>query len=266
MSLSPDPTEAGTTLPAPTSSSITAPPTTLPAGVGPPPVWLGTRPLPLDTDGNPLPASTPPELSDRRLTTVDVLPSPPDDRFRYSVEPVPADVLARSTWTEECPVSPEDLAYVTVTFRGFDGLPHTGELIVAESVAMDMVSAFEAIYAAGFPIEEMRVTSPADLRAPPTGDGNATSAFACRPVTGGHRWSEHAFGLAIDVNPFHNPYLRGELVLPELAGDYLDRARHLPGMITEGDAVTRAFDAIGWEWGGRWSSLKDYQHFSLRGR
>ncbi|HSJ36288.1 MAG TPA: M15 family metallopeptidase [Acidimicrobiia bacterium] len=213
-----------------------------------------------------MPASTPPELSDRRLTTVDVLPSPPDDRFRSSVGPVPADVLARSTWTEECPVSPEDLAYVTVTFRGFDGLAHTGELIVAESVATDLVSVFEAIYVADFPLEEMRVTSSADLEAAPTGDGNATSGFACRPVTGGQRWSEHALGLAIDVNPFHNPYVRGDLVLPELAGDYLDRTRRLPGMITEGDAVTRAFDAIGWKWGGRWSSLKDYQHFSLRGR
>jgi hypothetical protein len=30
--------------------------------------------------------------------------------------------------------------------------------------------------------------------------------------------------------------------------------------------VVRAFAAIGWEWGGDWTSLKDYQHFSLSGR
>jgi hypothetical protein len=26
------------------------------------------------------------------------------------------------------------------------------------------------------------------------------------------------------------------------------------------------FAQIGWEWGGFWSSAKDYQHFSLTGR
>lgn len=258
---------ATTTTLAPTTTTV-APTTTttLPPGVSPPPNWLGTRPLPLDADGDPLPASTPPELSDRRFATVDILPPPRDERFRYSIEPVPDDVVARSTWEEACPVAIGDLAYLTVTFRGFDGRAHTGELIVAESVATDVVSVFEALFAAGYPIEEMRITSPADLDAPPTGDGNVTSAFACRPVTGGTRWSEHAYGLAIDVNPFHNPYVRGDRVLPELARDYQDRSRGLPGMISDGDAVTAAFAAIGWEWGGHWSSLKDYQHFSLRGR
>lgn len=239
--------------------------TTLPAGVTLPPAWLGTRPLPLDADGNALPAPTPPELSDRRFATVDVLPPPPDDRFRSSIGPVPEDVLARSTWNEECPVAPDDLAYVTVTFRGFDLRPHTGEMIVAADVAEDVVSVFEALYAADFPIEEMRVASVADLEAPPTGDGNLTDGFVCRPVTGGTGWSQHAYGLAIDINPFHNPYRKERVVLPELAGDYLDRSRLLPGMIVEGDVVTRAFDAIGWGWGGRWSSLDDWQHFSRNG-
>ncbi|MEM7275871.1 MAG: M15 family metallopeptidase [Actinomycetota bacterium] len=37
-------------------------------------------------------------------------------------------------------------------------------------------------------------------------------------------------------------------------------------MVVEGDVVVAAFDAIGWEWGGRWRSLVDYQHFSRTGR
>lgn len=260
-------TTSTTSAPATTTTSTSTPPTTsLPPGVTEPPAWLGTRPLPLDAEGDPLPALTPPELSDRRFSTVDVLPPPPGEQFQSSIGPVPDDVATRSTWEEACPVALEDLAYLTVTFRGFDHRPHTGELMVAQSVATDIVSVFEALYAAAYPIEEMRVTSPADLEAPPTGDGNVTSAFACRPVAGGKGWSQHAYGLAIDINPFHNPYVRGDRVLPELAGDYLDRSRRLPGMITDGDAVTRAFDEIGWGWGGRWSSLKDYQHFSLNGR
>ncbi len=125
---------------------------------------------------------------------------------------------------------------------------------------------FARLFEAGFPIEEMSITPQEGLEAPPTGDGNDTEMFVCRPVTGGTGWSEHAYGLAIDVDPFQNPYVKGDIVLPELARAYTDRSRLLPGVITEGDAVTAAFDDIGWGWGGRWNSLKDYQHFSRSGR
>ena len=55
-------------------------------------------------------------------------------------------------------------------------------------------------------------------------------------------------------------------MLPELASTYLDRDDVRPGMITPDGVVVRAFAAIGWTWGGTWSSLKDYQHFSQSGR
>lgn len=255
-----------TTTAAPSTTATTTTTTTLPPGVAPPPEWLGSRPLAVDATGDPMASATPPELSDRRFTSADILPPPPDGEFRSSIGAVTPEVAARSTWNEECPVPLEDLAYLTVTFVGFDQRPHTGELIVNAAAADDMVEVFHALFEERFPIEQVAITTLDDLDAEPTGDTNVTTAFVCRPVTGGSGWSEHAYGLAIDVNPFHNPYLRGDTVLPELAGDYLDRRRDLPGMITEGDAVTRAFDAIGWEWGGRWSSLKDWQHFSLHGR
>ena len=105
------------------------------------------------------------------------------------------------------------------------------------------------------------------MSAPPTGDGNDTASFACRPSTGSTTtWSRHAYGLAIDVNPFHNPYVKGAVVLPELATAYLDRGNVRPGMIVSNDVVVRAFRSIGWEWGGDWKTLKDYQHFSDNGR
>ncbi len=84
-------------------------------------------------------------------------------------------------------------------------------------------------------------------------------------MTGGSDWSEHAYGLAIDINPFHNPYLFGDIVGPELAGAYTDRTWKRPGMIFEGDPVVQAFDSIEWEWGGRWNSPKDWMHFSQSG-
>ena len=236
-------------------------------GTSPRPDWLGRRTLPTTPDGRVVvPQTTPEELLDRRLVTVDTLDPPSGEEFVASVGPVEPDVLARSTWIDGCPVEPGDLRYLTIAFWGFDQRPHTGEMIVHRSVATDIVAVFQQLYERRFPIEEMRVVSPDDLIAPPTGDGNNTTSFVCRPVTGGRSFSEHASGLAVDINPFHNPYHRDDLILPELAVDYLDRSPDRPGLIRDGDATVAAFAAIGWSWGGDWQSLRDYQHFSLNGR
>lgn len=229
------------------------------------PEWLGTRVLPKRPDGFGEVRPTPPLLRDRRFATIDLLPPPKERGFRAEVGPVPSEALRRSSWRPKCPVSADELVYITMPFRGFDHRRHTGELIVNASVADDVVSVFEALYKARFRIEEMRIVRQWEHNAPPTGDSNVTSSFECRQVTLGSTWSQHAYGLAIDINPFHNPYVRGDIVAPELASAYVDRTNVRDGMIIEGDVVTQAFDSIGWEWGGRWNTLKDYMHFSATG-
>ena len=172
-----------------------------------------------------------------------------------------------TTWQPGCPVPLADLRHVTLSFWGFDGRPHTGELIVNAKVDADVQKVFGTLYAARFPLEEVRVVEPADLAAEPTGDGNTTAAFVCRPMRGSTSTpSAHSSGLAIDINPFQNPYKKGTSVLPELAGAYLDRSVARPGMIRKGDVVTRAFAQIGWGWGGTWTSSTDTMHFSANGR
>lgn len=242
----------------PTTPTTAAPPTR--------PGWLGSRPLDILPDGSVEPQSTPPELLQRAFPTEDSLPAPPSDAFASTVSAFEGEPLARSTYGDDCPVPADDLRYLTMTFWGFDGLHHTGEMVVHADWADQVVSVFAALDAARFPIEEMRLVTPADLENPPTGDTNNTTAYVCRAVTGGTRWSDHALGTAIDINPFHNPYGSGDLVLPELAAAYLDRGVVEPGMVMSDGVVVEAFTEIGWQWGGNWRTLKDYQHFSVSGR
>lgn len=262
-----------TTGPPPASSPTTdpAPPTTAPRPTTTTaPAWVvGASTLPRRPDGFGEVLPTPPALVDRRLPTVDRLPPPASGGFEWSISPIDGEIRRRMgrTWQEGCPVGLDDLRYVTVSFRGFDGLAHTGELVVHADHAEGIVEVFRQLFEAGFPIEEMRLVTDADLDAPPTGDGNNTAAFVCRPVRGGTRVSAHAHGLAVDLNPFQNPYVRSDgLVLPELASAYLDRSHVRPGMVLDGDVAVRAFESIGWRWGGRWDDPRDTMHFSATGR
>ncbi len=231
--------------------------------------WVvGASPLPLRADGFGVNLPTPPELRDRRLTSIDTLPRPTGTAFASTVQVLSASVQERmgATWSTLCPVDLAGLRYLTVSFRGFDGAAHTGELVVNATEADKVVSVFREIYAADFPLEQLTLPTGADLTAPPTGDGNVSGAFVCRTARGQRAWSQHAYGLAVDVNPFQNPQVKKGLVLPELAGAYRDRADQRPGMLTSDSVVVRAFARIGWRWGGDWTSSKDYMHFSRNGR
>jgi hypothetical protein len=171
-----------------------------------------------------------------------------------------------SSWHEGCPLDVESLRAVDVSHFGYDGEVHTGRLVVAEEVAEDMVAIMTRLFEAGFPIERMEPVDAYEGNDDLSMAANNTSAFNCRPVTGGSSWSEHSYGSAIDVNPLVNPYVVGGTVLPPEGAAYADRSLDAPGMIHDGDLVVEAFAAHGWIWGGTWSSPKDYQQFSSSGR
>ena len=232
-----------------------------------PPAWLGTRVLPVDpATGYGVVRPTPPALRHRRWTLPDEVTTLPGRGYASRVvSPAPAHVVRRSTWRPGCPVRADELAWVRVVFWGFDAERHTGELLVHRDVAADVARVFGALYRARFPQEQVGILRTWDPDAPPTGDGNGTGAFVCRPSTGASYFSQHAYGLAIDLNTFQNPYAKGAVVLPELASSYLRRGDVRSGMVTADGPVVRAFAAIGWEWGGDWRYSKDYMHFSRNG-
>jgi hypothetical protein len=172
-----------------------------------------------------------------------------------------------SSWHPGCPVPIQDLRLLTLDYVGFDGRVHSGEMVVHRDVATDVVEVFGSLFDARFPIRRMRLVDDYGGDDDRSMAADNTSAFNCRPVTGGTSWSEHAYGRAIDVNPIQNPYVTDAgTVEPPAGGAYVDRSARAQGVIHVGDAVVDAFDSVGWGWGGAWSDPTDYQHFSATGR
>lgn len=183
------------------------------------------------------------------------------------VSPVTAVELGKS-WRPGCPVGPGQLRALEVGYWGFDGHSHTGVLVVNVAAIPAIRTAFAAIKQARFPIRRMEPVAAYGGNDNRSMAHDNTSAFNCRlAVTSGPKsWSEHAYGEAVDIDTFENPYVLGGKVLPPGATTYADRSRHRRGMIFDGGPVVRAFDSVGWGWGGRWSGSPDYQHFSVNGR
>jgi D-alanyl-D-alanine carboxypeptidase len=196
-------------------------------------------------------------------------PRPPTPVFAGSIATIDEATRARmtSSWHAGCPVAIADLRLLTLDYWGFDGRAHAGEMVVHRDVARDVVAVFQSLFDERFPIHRMRLVDDYGGNDGRSMAADNTSAFNCRPVTGGSSWSEHAYGRAIDLNPLENPYVTaGGTVLPPGGARFADRSDHAKGMIRPGGVVVEAFASIGWGWGGSWSDPKDYQHFSSTGR
>ena len=179
-----------------------------------------------------------------------------------TVKPVTAAELGAS-WRPGCPVEPGRLRRVYVEHIGFDGQTHRGDLIVHEDLVPEVIAIFEQLYRLGYPVEKIRTVD----QYPAADDelsmeDNNTSAFNCRAIPGTSRWSQHAYGRAIDLNPLLNPciYASGEFQ-PQNAAAYRDRSRSDPGLLHAPDPAVHVFTGRGWRWAGFWRSPIDYQHF-----
>ena len=186
--------------------------------------------------------------------------------FAHSVSRVSAAQLPYS-WHRGCPVAPAQLRRVRLSYRGFDGRAHMGALVVNVSAVGDVVRVFRRLYTARFPIRRMRPIDAYQAKDERSLNHDNTAGFNCRYAVapGPKHWSVHAYGLAIDVDPVENPYVEGGRVHPRAGRAYLDRSHLRPGMAVPGGLLVRAFAAVGWQWGGRWSGSPDYQHFSKTG-
>jgi hypothetical protein len=186
--------------------------------------------------------------------------------FHAHVTAVTAVQLGRS-WHAGCPVGPSALGNLTVSYVGFDGRAHTGTLVVNRRALGDVTAVFRRLYAQRFPVRSIAPIARYGGSDDRSMAADNTSGFNCRyaVAAGPKRWSVHAYGEAIDVNPVENPYLEGGRILPPAGRAYADRSRLRPGMAVAGGVLVRAFASVGWLWGGRWSGSPDWQHFSKTG-
>jgi hypothetical protein len=196
------------------------------------------------------------------LTALVLLSSP---GFVGTIHPVTARELPYS-YRAGCPVGPSQLRHLRLSYWGFDGKRHVGSLVVRDRVARDVVAVFRRLYAARFPIRRLRKVDAYRGSDNASMAADNTSGFNCRFVSGTTRWSQHAYGEAIDVNPVENPYVYRGTARPPAGARYVDRSRARPGMAVSGGLLVRAFAAVGWQWGGVWRGSPDYQHFSTTGR
>ena len=204
---------------------------------------------------------TPEPVSPERITY--------KEGFYY--EPLSEELIAYITGvsypaegTEE--ISYEDLSYVHILHMDFDGNTTEGELICNDAIAQDFVEIFYELYVAEYQIEKVTLIENYDGDDTASMLDNNTSCFNFRPVEGTGNLSKHAYGLAIDINPFYNPYITytddgGQRVSPEGSEPYADRSQSFPYKIDSSDLCYQLFIEHGFIWGGNWNSCKDYQHF-----
>jgi len=222
-----------------------------------PPSTTATTPAPAPTTTKP---AAPVTTAGAAATTVPAVPAFSGVAARVTAADLP------SSWRPGCPVAPSDLRRLELSYWGFDDRPHSGALIVNAAHADAIIGVFKRLYDKRFPIRRMEPidayggSDDASIAADNTAGFNCRNAVASGPPA----WSQHAFGLAIDVNPVENPYILEGEVLPPAGKEFIDRRNVRPGMAVRGGELVAAFADAGWSWGGVWAN-PDYQHFSAAG-
>ena len=172
------------------------------------------------------------------------------------------------SYKENCTTPRSDLRYLRVLHYNKEGEVLEGELICHKTIANDLLEIFRELYQAKYPIERMVLVDEYDANDEASMRANNSSAFNFRYVSGTRTLSRHSRGMAIDINPLYNPYVRQRggrtLVEPSNAQPYADRLKDFPYKIVKGDLCYRLFRKYGFTWGGDWKNSKDYQHFEKR--
>ena len=154
----------------------------------------------------------------------------------------------------------KQLKLISVEYYSFDKKLHRGQIVVNNSAANDIEEIFSFIKKIKFPIGKVIPVVYYNWNDENSMTDNNSSCFNYRKIQGTKILSAHAYGLAIDINPIQNPQIKKNKISP-VSGKY-DTGR--PGTILKDSEIVKEFKKRGWQWGGNWKSLKDYQHFEKK--
>ena len=184
--------------------------------------------------------------------------------FLFLSQPIPDGVKAKmhnNSMPSNATIGYDNLCYLTVYHYDFDGRIKKGELVCNKAIAHDLLCVFRALFSREYPINSICLIDEFNASDEASMQANNTSCFNYRNVAGSKTLSRHAFGMAVDINPLENPYVKGSFIQPRTAKDYVDRNKDFPHKIDENDFCKEVFESFGFRWGGNWRSAKDYQHF-----
>ena len=186
----------------------------------------------------------------------------------FYISKIPDDIFEKmkgKSYKADCTVPRDELRYVHVLHMGFDGQTKEGELVVNKAIADDVLSIFEELYQADYPIEKVELVDAYNADDEESMSHNNSSAFNFRFISHTTKISKHGLGMAVDINTLYNPYVKtvdGKLSIePANATAYVDRSKDFPYKIDHDDLCYKLFTKYGFAWGGDWTHSKDYQHF-----
>lgn len=170
------------------------------------------------------------------------------------------------SFPDNCKIKRSDLRYLLLPHYDGHGCVRIGEMVCNVAIADDIVAIFRQLFQQAYPIERMVLIDEYDGDDERSMKANNTSCFNYRCVDGSKKLSRHALGMAVDINPLYNPFVRTEggrrVVTPDGAAKYADRSKtDIPYKITLSDSAYKLFRQHGFKWGGSWRTRKDYQHF-----
>lgn len=184
---------------------------------------------------------------------------------REVISPALFERIRGKSFKADCPLSLDELCYLSLLHYDLKGEIRCGELICNVAIADDLIYIFRSLYEAHFPIECVLLVDDFNADDQRSMEANNSSSFNFRYISGSIKISKHGMGMAVDINPLYNPYVKlrnGSLhVEPKGAEAYVDRSKEFPCKIDSEDLCCRLFKERGFIWGGDWKSLKDYQHF-----
>lgn len=187
--------------------------------------------------------------------------------YLFISQPIPETVIVRmqgKSMPETSTVGFDELRYLTVFHYDYDGHIRKGELVCNKTIAHELLCIFRALFSRAYPINSIRLVDDFNAYDEASMQANNTSCFNYRTVARSKTLSKHALGLAVDINPLENPYVKGSFVQPSTATVFVDRNKEFPHKIDETDFCKEVFESFGFQWGGYWRSVKDYQHFEKK--